>query len=88
MPKISEGQFALGGLTGFAIWLFIVLPLLYYPTDEGQGMTSQTAANLATVVAALRQSWHSVRQLEPFFMREIRSWKQAGAGVFRHSSPF
>jgi hypothetical protein len=29
MPKITEGQYALGGLTVFAIWVFVVLPFLY-----------------------------------------------------------
>jgi hypothetical protein len=29
MPKITEGQFALGGLFTFAVWLFVVLPFLY-----------------------------------------------------------
>jgi hypothetical protein len=30
MFKITEGQYALGGLTVFAVWLFVVLPLLHY----------------------------------------------------------
>ena len=29
MPKITDGQFALGGLALFAIWVFVVLPFLY-----------------------------------------------------------
>jgi hypothetical protein len=29
MPKISEGQFALGSLTVVAVWLFVVLPFLH-----------------------------------------------------------
>lgn len=29
MPKITEGQFALGGLAVFAVWVFVVLPFLY-----------------------------------------------------------
>jgi hypothetical protein len=29
MPKLSEGQFALGGLTVFAVWIFVVLPFLH-----------------------------------------------------------
>jgi hypothetical protein len=30
MFKITEGQYALGGLTVFAVWLFVILPLLHY----------------------------------------------------------
>jgi hypothetical protein len=29
MPKITEGQYALGGLTVFVVWVFFVLPFLY-----------------------------------------------------------
>ena len=29
MPRISEGQYALGVLTLFALWLFVGLPILY-----------------------------------------------------------
>ena len=31
MPNLSQGQFALGGLFIFAVWLFVVLPFLYGP---------------------------------------------------------
>jgi hypothetical protein len=34
VPRITEGQFALGGLALFALWLFVALPLLYYPRDK------------------------------------------------------
>jgi hypothetical protein len=30
MFKITEGQYALGGLTVFAVWLFAILPLANY----------------------------------------------------------
>jgi hypothetical protein len=30
MFKITEGQYALGGQTVFAVWLFVILPLLHY----------------------------------------------------------
>lgn len=33
MPKISEGTFALGSLFAFALWLFVILPLLYLPRE-------------------------------------------------------
>jgi hypothetical protein len=33
MPKITEGRFALGGLTFIAVWLLVVLPLLYRPAQ-------------------------------------------------------
>jgi hypothetical protein len=29
MPRITEGQYALGGLTIFVVWVFFVLPFLY-----------------------------------------------------------
>jgi hypothetical protein len=29
MPKITDGQYALGALTVFAVWVFVVLPFLY-----------------------------------------------------------
>jgi hypothetical protein len=31
VPRISEGQYALGALTIFAVWVFFVLPFLYGP---------------------------------------------------------
>jgi hypothetical protein len=34
MRRITEGQYALGALTIFAVWIFVVLPLLYYPRQE------------------------------------------------------
>ncbi len=45
MPRITEGQFALGGLAVLAIWLFAILPLLYYAkqeTPQSGGQTSQS----------------------------------------------
>lgn len=35
MPRITEGQFALGGLAALALWLFVGLPLLYSPAEIG-----------------------------------------------------
>jgi hypothetical protein len=40
MFKISEGQYALGGLTVLAVWLFVVLPLLHYFGDGWVTITS------------------------------------------------
>ena len=34
MRRITEGQYVLGALTAFAVWIFVVLPLLYYPRQE------------------------------------------------------
>src|SRR5262245_29502660 len=34
MPKFSEGQFALGGLAFFMVWLFFVLPLVFQAPVE------------------------------------------------------
>jgi hypothetical protein len=33
MLRITEGQYALGGLTLLALWLFIALPLLNSPVE-------------------------------------------------------
>jgi hypothetical protein len=43
MPRITEGQYALGTLTVFAVWLFVVLPLLYYPRQEAPQHDQQPA---------------------------------------------
>lgn len=34
MRRVTEGQYALGGLTVFAVWIFLILPLLYYPRQK------------------------------------------------------
>ena len=34
MPKITEGQYTLGGLTALAIWLFVALPFIIYSPTE------------------------------------------------------
>src|SRR6516164_5104049 len=34
MPKFSQGTVALAALIAFALWSFVVLPLLYYPRYE------------------------------------------------------
>jgi hypothetical protein len=40
MPKISEGQFALGSLLVMSVWIFVVLPFLYVvPTIENPRQT-------------------------------------------------
>jgi len=41
MPKISEGQFALGLLTCVAVWLLVVLPLLYRPMQQAPQVHAQ-----------------------------------------------
>lgn len=34
MRKPTDGQLAIGALIAFAVWIFVVLPLLYYPRQE------------------------------------------------------
>jgi hypothetical protein len=41
-PTPTEGQYALGALTLFAVWIFIILPLLYYPRQEALQSNRQT----------------------------------------------
>jgi hypothetical protein len=44
VPRITEGQFALGGLAAFSLWLFVILPLLYnYPRQETPQSNRQAA---------------------------------------------
>ena len=53
MFKITEGQYALGGLIVFAVWLFVVLPLLHYFGDGWVTITSTiVTATAGAVVAA------------------------------------
>lgn len=44
MRKPTDGQLAIGALFAFALWIFVVLPLLYYPRQEAP-QNSQGAAN-------------------------------------------
>ena len=54
MFKITEGEYALGGLTVLAVWLFVVLPLLHYFGDGWVTITSTiVTATAGAVVAAL-----------------------------------
>ena len=54
MFKITEGQYALGGLTVLAVWLFVILPLLHYFGDGWVAITSTiVTATAGAVVAAL-----------------------------------
>ena len=50
VPKITEGQYALGALTIFSIWVFMVLPFLYrqepiYKYQPYPSTTSQNTTN-------------------------------------------
>jgi hypothetical protein len=47
MFKITEGQYALGGLTVFAVWPFVILPLLHY---FGAGWVT-IASTIVTAIA-------------------------------------
>jgi hypothetical protein len=53
MFKITEGQYALGGLTVFAVWLFVVLPLLHYFGDGWVTIFSTIVTAIAGGVVAL-----------------------------------
>jgi hypothetical protein len=70
MPKLSEGQFALGGLTVFAVWIFVVLPFLH-STPAHAVTTNDPIANytlaldvftLFLVVAAIASAAVAFRQ--------------------------
>lgn len=43
MARLTEGKYVLGALTVFAVWIFIVIPLLYYPRQEA-AQNNQRAA--------------------------------------------
>jgi hypothetical protein len=43
MPKFSEGTAALAALAAFALWIFVVLPLLYYPRYEAPNNEKRAA---------------------------------------------
>jgi hypothetical protein len=47
MPKISEGQYALGTLTFIAVWLLVVLPLLYRPAQQAPQVHARQQADSA-----------------------------------------
>jgi hypothetical protein len=47
MPKISEGQFALGFLAVVTVWLLVVLPLLYRPTQQTPQVYAQQQTDSA-----------------------------------------
>jgi hypothetical protein len=50
MFKITEGQYALGGLTVFAVWLFVVLPLLHY---FGDGWVTIVSTVVTTITGGI-----------------------------------
>ena len=52
MFKITEGQYALGGLTVLAVWLFVILPLLHYFGDGWVTITSTIVTATAGGVVA------------------------------------
>jgi hypothetical protein len=52
MFKITEGQYALGGLTVFAVWLFVILPLLHYFGDGWVTIVSTVATAITGGVIA------------------------------------
>jgi hypothetical protein len=47
MPKISEGQFALGFLALVTVWLLVVLPLLYRPAQQAPQVHARQQTNSA-----------------------------------------
>jgi hypothetical protein len=52
MFKITEGQYALGGLTVLAVWLFVILPLLQWFGDGWVTVVSTAVAASTGVVVA------------------------------------
>jgi len=52
MPRISDGPFAIGCLFAGFVWIFVVLPFLYYPrqdTPQGDGQAAQSEGQAAHV---------------------------------------
>jgi len=47
-----RGQYALGGLTALAVWLFVVLPLLHYFGDGWMAIVSTIVTASAGIVVA------------------------------------
>jgi hypothetical protein len=63
MPKLSEGRFALAALAAFAIWAFVVLPILYGPSPwqnpqspQQQPQPEQRGADQAPSIVQPQQS--------------------------------
>jgi hypothetical protein len=53
MFRITEGQYALGGLTVLAVWLFVILPLLHYFGPSNVNVTEWVtlASTIVTAIA-------------------------------------
>jgi hypothetical protein len=76
MPKITEGQFALGGLAFAVVWLLVVLPLLYRPAQQAPKVYAQQETNGALKGEAnAKGSPPQAAQAN-----EERSWKHAEQG--------
>jgi hypothetical protein len=85
MPKLSEGQFALGALTVFAVWIFVGLPFLHstpaHAVSNNDPIASYTlaldvftvflvVAAIASAVIAFRQ-WRDTRILQRAYLGTI-----------------
>ena len=51
LPRITEGQYALGGLTVLAVWLFVILPLLHYFGASNVTVWVTLASTIVTAIA-------------------------------------
>src|SRR5258707_854604 len=45
MPKLSEGKYALGGLSLLAVWVLVILPWVYSPAHQTPRVPAQQQTN-------------------------------------------
>jgi hypothetical protein len=94
MPKLSEGQYAIGGLTIFAVWVFVVLPFLYQtPIDHSElwsaKLTDWLPAVFTLALAIFTQRlyqatvgmWDATKELRNFAEEQSRDMKASIAAT-------
>jgi hypothetical protein len=88
MPRLSEGQYALGGLTIFAVWVFGVLPFVFQaPTEHAELWSAKltdwllAAFTLALAIftwllyRATSGMWGATKELRNFAEEQSRDMK-------------
>jgi hypothetical protein len=75
MRKITEGQYALGSLTLFAFWLFVGLPLLYWPPPSDAEPSRPPQAHSA------QAEYHATdkpdgSKFAPFFTKTLKTTEE------------
>ena len=73
MPKITEGQYALGGLTALAVWVFVALPFIY-----SQGEVSAQKTSYTDQPEQHRATEPRGTPAAPFFVEVVPTPKSAG----------